>query len=303
MTDKVQEIRKEIERLRSLHQIKYQHLDTNDNMCLVECGMRNLCNDLLLFIDSLQEEPVSSVWHDASEPPIIDKTFLLVAPNGNSSLCLWGGKELHSVTIGGGHSVLCKGDIYSYIDDLLNLDNFCNFRKNLQEEPVRRTLADIESAMQEVEEKSKAFTEAHQGEDADTILAQMRGEEPVNKDLEKAAMAFAKHFGDWHYAIPCFQAGALWQKEHHWKSADGDDLPEIDREVVAFQETFPTDVDAPSLFKIVIAHRPNPKGYDGKSIATGKVEHYTPKTYDKGGWNIPDVVLWLDLNIPNLEED
>ena len=59
MTDKVQEIRKEVERLRSLHQIKYQHLDTNDNMCLVECGMRNLCNDLLLFIDSLQEEPVS----------------------------------------------------------------------------------------------------------------------------------------------------------------------------------------------------------------------------------------------------
>jgi hypothetical protein len=40
----------------------------------------------------------------------------------------------------GGHSVLCKGDIYSYIDDLLNLDNFCNFRKNLQEEPVSEDL-------------------------------------------------------------------------------------------------------------------------------------------------------------------
>ena len=31
-----------------------------------------------------------------------------------------------------------------------------------------------------------------------------------------------------------------------------------------------------------------------------KVEHYTPKTYDKGGWNIPDVVLWLDLDNPQL---
>ena len=61
MTDKVQKIREEVERLRSLHQIKYQHLDTNDNMCLVECSMRNLCNDLLLFIDSMQQEPVSDV--------------------------------------------------------------------------------------------------------------------------------------------------------------------------------------------------------------------------------------------------
>ena len=137
----------------------------------------------------------------------------------------------------------------------------------------------------------------------DTLEVKEVQEEPVSEDLEEASMAFAKHFGDWHYAIPCFQDGANWQKENLWKPADGDDLPEIDREVIAFQETFPTDVDAPSLFKIVIAHRPNPKGYDGKSIATGKVEHYTPKTYDKGGWNIPNVVLWLDLNIPNLEED
>ena len=50
---------------------------------------------------------------------------------------------------------------------------------DMQEEPVRRTSADIESAMQEVEEKSKAFTEAHKGESSDEILAGMRGEEPI----------------------------------------------------------------------------------------------------------------------------
>ena len=83
-----------------------------------------------------------------------------------------------------------------------------------------------------------------------------------------------------------------------WKDAQGDDLPEIGREVVAFQEIFPTNVDVPSLFKIVVAHRPNPEGYDGKSIATGEVEHYTPKTYGKGGWNIPDVRFWLDCSMP-----
>ena len=105
-----------------------------------------------------KEEPVSSIWHDASEPPIIDKTFLLVAHNGNSSLCLWGGKELHSVTIGGGHSVLCKGDMYSYIDDLLNLDNSCNYEKNLQEEPASEKLenAAIRYADEEYNRKSPA---------------------------------------------------------------------------------------------------------------------------------------------------
>lgn len=122
--------------------------------------------------------------------------------------------------------------------------------------------------------------------------------EPECEDLLKASMEFEKVFGEWRYAMPCFLAGAVWQKSHNWKSADGDDLPEIDREVIAFQETFPTDVDVPSLLKIVIAHRPNPEGYDGKSITTGQVEHYTPKTYDKGGWNIPNVKYWLDCSMP-----
>ena len=58
MTDK-EKIRKEVERLRNLHQMKYQQLDADSSMSLVECGKRNLCNELLSFIDTLQEEPVS----------------------------------------------------------------------------------------------------------------------------------------------------------------------------------------------------------------------------------------------------
>ena len=117
-------------------------------------------------------------------------------------------------------------------------------------------------------------------------------EEPVSEDLDKAAIKFSKGWGEWDYAIPCFKAGANWQKENLWKPADGDGLPEIGREVVAFQADFP------NLFKIVVAHRPNPEGYDGKSLSTGKVEHYTPKTYGEGGWNIPNIVYWLDAKLP-----
>ena len=134
-------------------------------------------------------------------------------------------------------------------------------------------------------------------------------EEPVSEELETAikeasekerlhkAKSGSPFFMPTDFASG-FKAGAQWQKEKLWKPADGDDLPEIDREVVAFQEIFPTDVDVPRLFKIVIAHRPNPDGWDGKSIATGEIKHYTPKTYDKGGWNIPDIVYWLDVDLP-----
>ena len=80
-----------------------------------------------------------------------------------------------------------------------------------------------------------------------------------------------------------------------WRSADGNYLPEIDREVVVFTQDFPNDA---GIMKVTIAHRPNPNGWDGRNILTGEVNHYTPKTYDKGGWNIPDVRWWLDLDLP-----
>lgn len=76
-----------------------------------------------------------------------------------------------------------------------------------------------------------------------------------------------------------------------WKSADGDDLPEIDREVIALL----------SNGKVVYAHRPNPDGWNGKNILTGDVRHYNVQTYDKGGWNHPNIKWWLDLDLPEIE--
>ena len=85
---------------------------------------------------------------------------------------------------------------------------------------------------------------------------------------------------------------AKWQKEHLWKPADGDDLPIIDREVIALLDNG----------KVVFAHRP-PEFWDGKNIITGKVTRNYPKTYDKGGWNIPNVKWWLDVDkLPNVED-
>ena len=72
-----------------------------------------------------------------------------------------------------------------------------------------------------------------------------------------------------------------------WKSADGDDLPIIDREVIALLNNG----------RVVIAHRP-PEYWDGKDIITGKVTRNYVERYDKGLWNIPNVKYWLDVDLP-----
>lgn len=127
--------------------------------------------------------------------------------------------------------------------------------------------------------------------------------EPVSENLFEASTEYAttgeilangKEMIDFQKQ-KAFIAGAKWQKEYLWKSAYGDDLPEYEREVIVFTQNFPDDA---GIMKVAIAHRPDPKGWDGKSITTGKVEHYTPKTYGNGGWNIPDVIFWLDCAMP-----
>ncbi len=104
-------------------------------------------------------------------------------------------------------------------------------------------------------------------------------------------------FGDMVYRMNInhsFIAGAEWADSHAWKPADGDDLPEIDKEVVVLYQHYPLDVDE---YSVGFAHRP-PEYWDGKNIGTGVVTRYYPKKYGKGGWSSPDVKWWLDLDLP-----
>ena len=88
-----------------------------------------------------------------------------------------------------------------------------------------------------------------------------------------------------------FEEGAEWADSHAWKDAQGDDLPEIDREVIVLVEEY-------GHYKVCFAHRPV-ESYTGVSITNhSEMEEYYPERYDKGGWNIPDVKYWLDLDIP-----
>lgn len=89
--------------------------------------------------------------------------------------------------------------------------------------------------------------------------------------------------------------GQRMYSNNSWKDAEGKQLPKYDRDVIAL-------VTHGTEYKVVFAHRPNPKGYDGKSIIDGTVTHHTPKIYGKGGWNQPDVKYWLDVVIPKQSE-
>ena len=107
-------------------------------------------------------------------------------------------------------------------------------------------------------------------------------------------------FADMTYRMninPAFVVGAEWAYSHVLKPADGDDLPKVDREVIALVEEL-------GHYKPVIAHRP-PEYWDGKNILTGKVTRYYPKRYDKGCWNQPNVKWWLDIEVPKtkMEEE
>jgi hypothetical protein len=96
-----------------------------------------------------------------------------------------------------------------------------------------------------------------------------------------------------------YEEGAEWADSTAWKDAQGDELPEIDREVIVLVKALPKQED--SLLKVSFAHRP-PKYWMGKSIGTGEITRYYPKRYDKGGWNSPNIKWWLDLELPIKKE-
>ena len=111
----------------------------------------------------------------------------------------------------------------------------------------------------------------------------------------------------------CFVEGIQWADEHPdlyrvtrkavervlrnlWYDAQGDILPEIDREVIVLCD------DGFKGYKVCFAHRPFAEGYDVKNLDGKVLDHITPRIYGKGGWSIPDVKWWLDADMPKEDE-
>lgn len=74
------------------------------------------------------------------------------------------------------------------------------------------------------------------------------------------------------------------QQHPQWYDAQGDNVPEYGREVIVIGRDG----------KVFFGHRPDPKEV---TMVEGKP--YNAKTYDKNGWNWPNIALWLDVEIPH----
>lgn len=250
MTDKVQKIREEVERLKEWQPIATPSL-----------------NKILSLLDSMQEEPIKDRFVFKAIPRLLE----MIEPTDRAKTYT------------------------AKLADTLEVEGYSTDAKI-----VRESLKIM---------------------NGEKVPMATMDEEPVSEELEEAAKEYSGKSS--HPLNNAFKAGAKWQEkqdqstielaEDHamlagmekmkeqmmaniWKPADGDDLPDFDREVIVLTQHYPLEG---SEYAVYFAHRPNPDGWDGKSIATGEVEHYIPKTYDKGGWNIPDVKYWLDIIFPN----
>lgn len=107
---------------------------------------------------------------------------------------------------------------------------------------------------------------------------------------------------DWNKPLraACIKGYELAEKELGLHSVE-ESLPPIDEEVIVLTGEM-HGKKLPSACHISYGHRPNPNGWDGKSIFTGKVTHHDVITYD--GWNIPGVKYWMPCpKLPEEEEN
>lgn len=130
-------------------------------------------------------------------------------------------------------------------------------------------------------------------------LIEQKAKELGQKYFPNECNVWARPNYEAHYVESACKEMIEWADRHPqnlWHDAHGDILPDIEKEVIVLCD------DDHGGYKVCFAHRPNKKGYLGKSLVTGNVETFYPHTYGKGGWNIPDVRWWLDIELSNIKE-
>jgi hypothetical protein len=128
--------------------------------------------------------------------------------------------------------------------------------------------------------------------------AYVNGYKQAEEDLANAA-ALSSGPDGFYYGKGYQQGKKDAEKHLGWHSVE-ESLPPIDEEVIVLTDEM-HGKKLLSACHISYGHRPNPDGWDGKSIFTGKVTHHDVVTYD--GWNIPGVKYWMPMpKIPKEDE-
>lgn len=84
-----------------------------------------LIQDVYAWLEKQGEEKAQakSLWHEYNHPIDKDRLFLLISKNKRTSIMLWNGESLKSVTFGGGGGIILEGDKFAYIDELQEVQN------------------------------------------------------------------------------------------------------------------------------------------------------------------------------------
>jgi len=104
---------------------------------------------------------------------------------------------------------------------------------------------------------------------------------------EEQIVEFAKALGcaNGSFGYDLIAKAVKWADSHpQWYDAQGDNVPEYGKEVIVIGRDG----------KVFYGHRPDPKEV---TMVEGKPYH--AKTYDKNGWNWPNIALWLDVEVPD----
>ena len=267
MTDKVQKIRKEVERLKSLIG-NNSFLSDYEKGC--NDGREDMCDELISIIDSLQEEPVSIDFE----------------------------QELYKAF----------GQVKDFTLGMRIAKWFYDMGKKSRE-PVSE---DLEQASKEWLKPQLDKSYADYGETKMMELTHFDGyamldaiefgaqwqkakDESCSMELGEYINELSKQFPEVSFAKLSRIAVRVvkWQKENLWKPADDDDLPEIDKEVIALTQPYPND----EHLRVVFAHRPN-KYAKVWNPDLGEEQVVETERHDKGGWNIPNIKYWLDVKLP-----
>lgn len=200
-------------------------------------------------------------------------------------------------------------DVRNFIDSIQEEPKKCMYTKDNYTDNDRKTLCDGCEEKCEYAQKEEPVSEDLEEASKEWLRPQLDksyadyGEVKMMEltHFDGYAMLDAIEFGaNWQkekeYTCyeEAFEDGAKWKVENLWKTADGDDLPETDREVIALVQDYPDDKDH---LRVAFAHRPNKYAKVWNSDL-GEEQVVEIEGYDKGGWNIPNVKWWLDCSLP-----
>lgn len=290
MTDKVQKIKEWI----CKEQDGLMDAQGNFEYPEHEGAYHILCN-LDAYVDSLQNEPVS-VWHNASEEPN-DMSHCLIFYGKKNDIdhylhyepVIYNKKEKMFVTASFPHPT-------GYKVEQKSIDGGCvaEVYKNRRD---RISISDITQWCY--------LCDLHKLSNVERIGKEWK-EEPASEDLMDATNNYCVNVRKGYprvmdetdrYICNAFKAGAKWQKEHLFKSADGEDLPKLEKDVVVLVDNFGKLI--PKIAKRT--YHLIEKFVDEDTGEIISIEN-TNEVGDVINWTEP-AIYWLDAELPKLQEN